>query len=67
MSKKKQIDVGIIFSAAAMISEGNPEAFMAVLKCFIHAAQPEAPRWDKSAHHNDQHAAKARLLSRDHR
>lgn len=68
MSKNRKLDLGLVFSAATFVSGGNPDLFMAAVKCFLNAAQQaDTPYWNQSANTaNDQHAAKARLLTRDH-
>lgn len=67
MAKKKHMDLGIAFQTAAIIADGEPKLFMAILGLFVHAAQPDAPPQNNSANHNNQHTAQARLLTRNHR
>jgi hypothetical protein len=67
MAKKDRMDLGLMFSAAAIIADGNPQAFIAILKCFVHAAQPDVPYWKKTGHHNDLHTPKTRLLVQNHK
>ncbi len=67
MAKKNGMNAGLLFNTAALLSKGNPEAFMAIVKCFVHASQPDAPPWAQHTHQNDPHTTKATLLTRHHK
>lgn len=67
MARKNGMNAGLLFNTAALLSKGASEAFMAIVRCFVHASQPEAPLWSQHTHQNDPHATKAHLLTRNHK
>lgn len=67
MGKKNKMDLVQVFSQALFFSKGNPEICAALLNYFVHAAQPDAPPSGRAGRSDDQHTAKARLLTRNYR
>ena len=66
MGKKNKVDIGTAFGVAAVVSNGDPNIFMAIFACFMQASQPEASHLGANGRRqNDQHAAKAQLLTRN--
>lgn len=64
MSKKNGLGTRELFAAAALLSKGDRNAFLAILQCFIAASAPQDGLKFNHTDHQQRHTAQAQLLTR---